>query len=241
MSESSPPEFHDAISDQTPAVVVLNEVQARILGCMMEKQATTPDAYPLTQNAVVVACNQKSSRDPVLELDPGEVGHSLRQLEGRGLVSVTMAARSMRYEHRFDGHYEVTPRQRALLAMLMLRGPQTVNELYTRCERLADFPDADEVRVQLERMAQRPVPLTTCLGHGSGQREDRHMHLLCGEEYANRRGETMTAPVRSSAPMATADAALIERVASLEQTVAALMDAIDELRTHRVPADADPR
>ena len=224
-----------------PTLVPLDPGEARIIGCLIEKQATTPDAYPMTLNAVVVACNQKSSRDPIMELDPGAVGHSLRQLEGRGLVGASMGARSTRYEHKFDRHYEVTPRQRALLAMLMLRGPQTVNELYTRCERLADFPDADEVRVQLERMSQRAESLVICVGRGSGQREDRHMHLLCGPDYAGERGDQMPESGRGSsrsdhASDAHGDSELVDRVDALEREVESLKQLIQELvaeRPHR--------
>lgn len=223
--------------EQAPALAPLDPTEARIIGCLIEKQATTPDAYPMTANAVVVACNQKTSRDPIMELEPGTVGHALRQLEGRGLVGASMGARSTRYEHRFDRHYETTPRQRALLAMLMLRGPQTVNELYTRCERLADFPDADEVRVQLERMAQRALPLVICVGHGAGQREDRHMHLLCGRDHANQRGEAAMESGRSSGrdhhAAAQSDPELIERVEALERELENLKQTIDDLVAER--------
>ena len=159
---------------------VLEAIEARILGSLIEKQATTPDAYPLTLNAVVAACNQKSSRDPISQYEPGEVGHALRQLEGKGLVSGTLSARASRYAHKFETGYHVTTRQRALLALLMLRGPQTLNELYSRSERLADFPDVDEVRTVLERLASRAPALVVRLQRAAGQREDRYMHLLCG-------------------------------------------------------------
>lgn len=226
----------DSDHDNTPALVPLHAIEARIVGCLIEKQATTPDAYPMTLNAIVVACNQKTSRDPVLDLEPGAVGHCLRELEGRGLVGASLGARSTRYEHRFDSYFEVTPRQRALLAMLLLRGPQTVNELYTRCERLADFPDADEVRVQLERLAQRDEPLVVCVGHASGQREDRHMHLLCGSELANERSASIaTADGSASQPTELVD--LGERVEALEQDVANLNDAVEEIRSQQPDSD----
>lgn len=233
MNETS----HDE-NKTAPTLIPLDPGEARIVGCLIEKQATTPDAYPMTLNAVVVACNQKTSRDPIMEMEPGAVGHSLRQLEGRGLVGASMGARSTRYEHTFDRHYEVTPRQRALLAMLMLRGPQTVNELYTRCERLADFPDADEVRVQLERMSQRAEPLVICVGRGSGQREDRHMHLLCGSDYASERGEQMSESGRVStrgehAAASLHDPGLVDRVDALEREVEILKQTIEKLIVDR--------
>lgn len=229
-------ETSDADHHQVPALVPLHAVEARIVGCLIEKQATTPDAYPMTLNAIVVACNQKTNRDPVVDLEPGAVGNYLLQLEGRGLVGASMGARSTRYEHRFDRYFEVTPRQRALLAMLLLRGPQTVNELYTRCERLADFPDVDEVRVQLARLGQRDEPLVVCVGHAAGQREDRHMHLLCGTEPVDEHAEPLAAPA-DSATRPVADAELGERVEALEQDVANLNEAVDELRSQQTDPD----
>lgn len=237
MNHPTDPDNHD-----TTARDPLHAVEARIVGCLIEKQATTPDAYPMTLNAIVVACNQKTSRDPVLDLEPGAVGHCLRQLEGRGLVGASMGARSTRYEHRFDSYYDGTPRQRALLAMLLLRGPQTVNELYTRCERMADFPDADEVRVQLERLSQRDQPLVVCVGHASGQREDRYMHLLCGSEYVDERSASMATVERGSSSRKHETTDLAERVEALEHDLAVLNRAIEELRSLKSDQEsASPR
>jgi uncharacterized protein len=161
--------------------ILLEPIEARVLGCLVEKAATTPEVYPLTLNAVVGACNQKSNRDPILELEPGAVGHALRQLEGKRLVAGSMSARASRYEHRLDQALNVTPRQRALLALLMLRGAQTVPELLTRSDRLADFPGLDDVRSTLDRLSQREPALVVRIPRSGGQREDRYMHLLCGE------------------------------------------------------------
>ena len=173
-----------------PATFLLEPIEARVLGCLVEKASTTPETYPLTLNAVVSACNQKSNRDPLMELEPGAVGHALRQLEGKRLVAGSLSARASRYEHRMDQALNITPRQRALLAVMMLRGPQTASELLTRSERLADFGSLDDVRATLDRLAQREPPLALRIGRASGQREDRYMHLLCGEalvgEYAAR-------------------------------------------------------
>jgi uncharacterized protein YceH (UPF0502 family) len=203
----------------------LEPIEARILGSLIEKQATTPDAYPLTLNAVVAACNQKSSRDPTSNHEPGQVGHGLRQLEGKGLVSGTLSARASRYAHKFDTGYNVTARQRALLALLMLRGPQTLNELYTRSDRLADFPDADEVRTVLERLASRSPALVVRLPRASGQREDRYMHLLCGPI------DMEAMPIRDAEATTKAPGGLGERVAQLEALVAQLQEVVAELQS----------
>lgn len=168
-------------SSETRTPPLLEPIEARVLGCLVEKAATTPEVYPLTLNAVVSACNQKSNREPILELEPGAVGHALRQLEGKRLVAGSMSARASRYEHRMDQAWNITPRQRALLALLMLRGPQTAPELLTRCDRLADFPGLDDVRATLDRLAQREPSMVVRIPRSGGQREDRYMHLLCGE------------------------------------------------------------
>ena len=201
----------------------LEAIEARILGSLIEKQATTPDAYPLTLNAVVAACNQKSNRDPITQYEPGEVGHALRQLEGKGLVSGSLSARASRYAHKFDSGYNVTARQRALLALLMLRGPQTLNELYSRSERLADFPDADEVRTILQRLASRAPALAVRLHRAAGQREDRYMHLLGGAIAPETAMHPADPPERHAV-------GLNERVSQLESLVAQLQEVIAELQ-----------
>lgn len=202
-------------SDATPP---LDAVQARILGCLVEKAATTPDAYPLTENALVMACNQKTSREPVMDLEPGVVGHGLRQLEDRGMVRVVHGARALRYEHRFDEAFTVTPRQRAVLCLLLLRGPQTQAELLARAERLAAFPSLDDVRDTLDRLIARQPPLVVRLPRGAGQREDRYMHLLSGSEAA----EAAAARLPAAPLAAAASSDLLARIDALEARIAAL-------------------
>ena len=147
----------------------LSAVDARILGNLVEKQATTPETYPLTLNALVLACNQKTSRDPVMNLTPGQVGQSLRQLEGRGLVRLVMGSRADRWEHTLGKGLELVAPQVALLGLLFLRGPQTLNELLTRSNRLHDFDDVEQIRHHLERLAGRG--LAVHLERRAGQRE----------------------------------------------------------------------
>jgi uncharacterized protein YceH (UPF0502 family) len=202
--------------------IQLNAIEARILGSLIEKQATTPDTYPLTLNAVVAACNQKSNREPMTDFEAGEVGHALRQLEGKGLVNGTLSARASRYAHRFDAGYNVTSRQRVLLSLLLLRGPQTLNELFVRSERLTDFPDAEEVRSVLDRLATRTPSLVVRLSRASGQREDRYMHLLSGPVSADE--------FSAYSPPSEPRSGLSERVAQLESLVAGLQSEIADLR-----------
>lgn len=164
---------------QTPDVPLLDAVQARLLGCLVEKEATTPDTYPLTVNAAQSAANQKTAREPVMNVSAGSVEHALRQLETLGLARQHFSSRADRYEHRLQSALDLTRQQTVLLALLLLRGPQTLGELVTRAERLHRFADADEARHAIERLQQRG--LLVVLPRASGQREDRYMHLLCGE------------------------------------------------------------
>ncbi len=208
---------------QTPALPVLNAAQARALGCLIEKEATTPDAYPLTVNATQVAANQKTAREPVMQLSAGDVHHALRQLEGLGLARQQFSSRAERFEHRAGSALDLTRQQLALLGLLLLRGPQTTAELLTRSERLFQFQDADELRHHLERMIQRGLAVQ--LPRASGQREDRFMHLLAGPVDVAALAEAY----RSAPASGGGNAGLEARVAELEATVAALQAQVAEL------------
>jgi len=170
----------DAATPPAGAGLTLNAIEARVLGCLIEKAATTPDVYPLTLNAIQLACNQKTARDPFMQVELGEVGHTLRMLEQKKLVREVRGARALRYEHTIDAALNLQTRSRAVLALLLLRGPQTQNELLTRSERLADFPDLESIDDTLQRLSAREPPLVVRIGRAVGQREDRYMHLLCG-------------------------------------------------------------
>lgn len=222
-------------TDSTAIPALLEPIEARILGCLVEKASTTPETYPLTLNAVVSACNQKSNRDPIMELEPGAVGHALRQLEGKRLVAGSLSARASRYEHRMDQALNITPRQRALLAVMMLRGPQTVPELLTRCDRLADFGGLDDVRATLDRLAQREPPFAVRIGRSAGQREDRYMHLLCGEVSLDQYARSDVASAGGNAGGGNGDLEL--RISQLETLVDALQERLG-LVEQRVGGDA---
>ncbi len=205
---------------------VLDTAQARVLGCLIEKEATTPDAYPLTVNAAQVAANQKTAREPVLALETGAVHHALRQLETLGLVRQQFSSRAERYEHRLESALDLTRQQVSLLGLLLLRGPQTLHELFARSERLARFNDAEDVRHHLERLVQRELALQ--LPRASGQREDRYVHLLGGAVDVD--ALVAAAPAARAGTAATADPALEARVQALEATVADLQAALETLR-----------
>lgn len=206
--------------EQTPALPLdppLSAEEARVLGCLIEKEAATPENYPLTQNATVTAANQKTSRHPVMKLDPGRVGQALRSLERRGLVDSDYGARAQRFRHTVDGALKLTAAQRVLIGLLLLRGPQTLSELYTRSERMHRFDDLDDVAWNLDRMAKHSAPLVVRLPRGPGQREDRWMHRLCGAVDA-----TPPEPRPAAAATPADDSDLERRVAELEERVAEL-------------------
>jgi uncharacterized protein YceH (UPF0502 family) len=216
-------------SAEESAGVRLSEVEARVLGCLVEKESTTPDAYPLTLNATTTACNQKSSRDPVMKLEVGRVGQALRELERKGLVRHQFSSRAERYRHAAEKGLALTEGQLAVLTLLMLRGPQTVNELLTRSERLHRFDDADDVAWTLERLSQKDPAMVVRLPRRSGQREDRYMHLLCGPiESSPADDDRGSASASRDEPAAASRDDLLTRIEALEDRLSALENRLDE-------------
>lgn len=205
----------------TAADPVLTAVEARVLGCLIEKAATTPDVYPLTLNALQLACNQKSSRDPVMELEAGEVGHALHTLQEKHLARVEHGARVLRYSHTANAALNLTQRPLAVLALLLLRGAQTQAELHARSERLADFPDVESLGDTLERLIARNPALVVRIGRSSGQREDRYMHLLAGPVSAD------SWPSRPAERTHASAVNLESRVEALEHAVAELRQLLE--------------
>ena len=182
---------------------------------------TTPESYPLTLNAVQLACNQKTSREPLMNLESGEVGRYLRSLEGRQLVHLQMGSRADRWEQRCDKQLELVKPQTVLLGLLMLRGPQTLNELLTRSNRMYDFDDVAEIQHQLERLIGRGLAML--LPRQTGQREDRYMHLL--GEPADLESLLASRPSGRNEAAAPNEDRLVEleaRIAALEERLARL-------------------
>jgi uncharacterized protein YceH (UPF0502 family) len=219
---STEPDSANAAEDQD--TLQLNSTEVRILGCLIEKQATNPETYPLTLNALVLACNQKTSREPVMNLSQGQVGQSLRALEGQQLTRLVMGSRADRWEHRVDKTLELVPAQVILFGLLCLRGPQTVNELLTRSNRMHDFEDTDQVVHQLERLIGRK--LAVLIPKQAGQREDRYMHSLgdAADLEAILAARQTPASERSSGSSATS-----ERIDELEARIAALEERLAKL------------
>ena len=169
------------MNDTLPA---LTRLEARLLGVLVEKEKTTPDAYPLTVNSLAAGCNQKSSRNPVMSVGDAEIQFALDDLRGRLLVLETYGAsgRVLRYAQNFGKCYGLPAASVALLASLMLRGAQTVSELRANCERLYRFDDASSVEAYLEELGERDSgALVRKLPKQPGSREHRWVHLLCGD------------------------------------------------------------
>jgi uncharacterized protein YceH (UPF0502 family) len=163
--------------------LVLNEVEVRVLAALWEKEITTPDYYPLSLNALVNACNQKSNRDPVMNLDEDAVRGALRTLDDNSLSRSISAANSRvtKYEHRLQEAFNFDRREAAIFCELLLRGPQTPGELRSRAERMHHFDDLSEVQSALQRLMNREPSLVKVLPRQPGTKESRYIHLLSGE------------------------------------------------------------
>ncbi|MGF6258843.1 YceH family protein [Ensifer sp. LBL] len=203
---------------------ILNAVEARVLGCLIEKKETTPDVYPLTLNSAHSAANQKTARDPVMALEQVEIHRALSSLAQKGLVRQAFASRVERYEHLAANRFSLTSPQIVVLGLLLLRGPQTAYELWARSERMARFSSVEELKDNLDLMMGRRPPLIVQLNRGAGQREDRFAHLLCGEVE-----QPAERAVVSSAPSGSALSVLEERLEALERKVATLEEQLDVL------------
>ena len=214
----------------------LTPLEARVIGCLIEKEISTPDQYPLSLNALAAACNQKSNRDPVLELSRSEVQDIVDALMKKRLVtdrSGGVGGRVTRYRQRFCntqfGNLSLAPGELAIICELLLRGPQTPGELRSRASRLAALHDVSEVEAALRDLAAREEPLVAQLPREPGRRESRWMQLFTGEAPP-------VAPQSAAAPRAqTRD----ERIDGLEARIDALQDEVSALR-QRVEALAGP-
>jgi uncharacterized protein YceH (UPF0502 family) len=202
--------------------VDLSPVEIRVLGSLLEKQRTTPDAYPLTLNALRLACNQSTNRDPVVDYDEDAIRESLDRLRRRGFTRLASGhgSRAAKFRHLLDDALGAGRDELALLCVLMLRGPQTPGELKQRSERLFDFPDLDAVHATLDRLIERG--LAARLERRPGQKEERYAHQM-GEG-----DEAPDPPAPVAAPRETADGELAERVERLEARVAALERALGD-------------
>jgi uncharacterized protein len=204
---------------------ILNEVEARVLGALLEKEITTPDYYPLSLNALVNACNQKSNRDPVMSLDEDAVRGALRALHDNSLVRSVSAvdSRVTKYEHRLQEAFNFDRREASIICELLLRGPQTPGELRSRAERMHHFDDLGEVQSALQRLMSRQPPIVKVLARQPGTKESRYIHLLSGDAEP-----VISSSVREAQAVGGSESA--DRVARLETEVAELRRDIADLK-----------
>lgn len=196
---------------------MLTPEEIRVLACLMEKALITPDNYPLTLNSLTLACNQKSSREPVMKLEEGNVGRLVNQLAERGLVSIDYSGKVSRYAQRLTRNLQLDRKQKIVLTALMLRYPQTLNHIRLRTERMVEFGSLDELKEVLDDLISRTPPLAAHIPKGSGQREDRYTHTLCGDTIPEPVAQEVHAEMSRSASSNDRFNELEQRVAFLEQ------------------------
>jgi len=222
--------------------MTLDPVQARVLGTLIEKEIVTPENYPLSLNALIAGCNQKSSRDPVMELGDDEVRQALHSLEEQGLTSTNRDSRVAKFEHQARTVLNLRRDQTAILCLLLLRGPQTPGELRSRADRMYTFDDIAAVESTLNRLASQPSPedqqsrairpLVAALPRQPGSREVRYMHLLSGPvSEAPRPNRIAPAAPAWQPEQAGSEPVLAQKVAELEAQMQALQAMIARLET----------
>ena len=227
------------------SVKILSEIETRVLGSLVEKELTTPDYYPLSLNALVNACNQKSNRDPAMNLNEDAVRQALRSLEKEGLAGPAdgMDNRVTKFEHRLQEAFNLDRREIAILCELLIRGPQTPGELRSRAERMYKFDELAQVQSTLQRLSQREPPLVKILPRQPGTKEARYAQLLSGDPQIDLQNDLHNAaqtdaqtraPVATRERAATHSAAPVQidaaRIARLENELAALQNEVADLK-----------
>jgi uncharacterized protein YceH (UPF0502 family) len=210
--------------DSPITLPVLDAAELRVLGSLMEKSKTTPDYYPMTINSLTLACNQKTSRKPVVQYDEDTVAQALNTLKRRGLISTATGGsiRSVKYKHNFAIVFPVLPAEVTIICLLILRGPQTPGELNTNSGRMYEFESIEDVQALLERLSTPEMPFLMQLPRRPGQKEVRYAHLLGGIPDINEEDFADDAPTRNTT-------GLEARVARLETELAELQEAFNKL------------
>lgn len=196
----------------------LSQEQVRVFACLMEKHLATPKNYPLTPNSLTLACNQKSNRYPVLKLEEGKVVNIAQQLKDLGYVSIDYGERIVKFSHRAPGMLKVTREEQAILAMLMLREPLTLNDIKARTEKMIGFDNIEQVQESVEQLMSRSPALVMVLPVAAGQKEQRYTHLLSGEP------DLSNVPIKAAKTSGTSQA---QKIAELEERIERLETALD--------------
>jgi uncharacterized protein YceH (UPF0502 family) len=213
-------------------IVILSEIETRVLGSLIEKDITTPDYYPLSLNALVNACNQKNNRDPVMTLEEETVRRALNTLQEKRLAGPASGAdsRVTKFEHRLQEVFNFDRREIAVVCVLLLRGPQTPGELRSRTERMYHFEALDDIISTLDRLAQREPSLARVLPRQPGMKESRYTHLFSGEPTVSDVTGTESVASRASSPANAGTTSVIDRLAALEEEVAHLRQELAEVQ-----------
>lgn len=223
--------FAELLTMNDSSLPELSLLESRVLGVLAEKQRTVPDIYPLTLNALIVGCNQKSSRDPIMNVSQSEVQEAIDHLKQLSLVIEFSGGRTTRFEHNIEGVLKIPVQSVALLSVLMLRGPQTAGELRINSERLHKFADISSVESFLEELAERSAAgLVVKLPRQPGSRESRWAHLLSGVPEIKEPAHNVSSKEYAQGAITGSDfAALKADVARLEAEMIALRKIVDEL------------
>jgi uncharacterized protein YceH (UPF0502 family) len=204
---------------------MLTAIEARVLGTLMEKQLTTPDAYPITLNSLVLACNQKTSREPISHYEQGELQRCASQLQDKNWILVDYSTRAARYDQRLTRVLGLDKAAQALLNVMLLRGPQTLAELLTRTQRMFEFENLKALEEKLDALCAKTTPYFVRIPRVAGQREDRYMHLLCGKPDLE-----AIAAMSSAGSVKIINSQDDGRVAQLEQRVDELTKDVQQLQ-----------
>lgn len=212
--------------DTPQTLPILDATELRVLGSLMEKSKATPDYYPMTINSLTAACNQKTSRKPVVQYDDETVGNALNTLKRRGLISTATggSSRAIKYKHNFAIVFPLIPSELAIMCLLILRGPQTPGEINTNSGRLWEFDSIEEVQEALEKLATGDMPYVLQLPKRPGQKEARYAHLLAGEPEISE-DDYDDQPTGNN----RADSGLEARLSKVETELAELKEAFDKL------------
>lgn len=215
------------IAPEEPAL--LNAIEARVLGSLMEKQLTTPDQYPLTLNSLLLACNQKTSREPISNYESGAVQRAVSELQDRNFVAVDYGNRAARYDQRLTRVLSVDKPTQAILTVMLLRGPQTVAEILTRTQRMAEFASPQALEEKLQQLCAKTKPVVVHIPRQIGQREDRYMHLLCGKPDLAAIAAMQNSTASPSTSSGRNNSSNDEQVAQLEQKIQVLESRVELL------------
>jgi uncharacterized protein YceH (UPF0502 family) len=204
--------------------IILDDAEIRILGCLIEKELTTPEYYPLSLNSLTNACNQKSNRNPVVSFAEADVAHGLEGLQEKGLARTTLTAgsRVTKYLHTILDRFDLSRQEIAILCELMLRGPQTMGELRTHAERISPFEGLEEVEKKLQALMDYDPALVIKLPREAGRKECRHMHLFSGIQSH----DLSEVPTEQATPQLTVQ----ERLSRLEEENSRLRSELGELK-----------